>query len=99
MKGTSRNLGALDLNANYFKNLKVLNPDLLSDQQAEDIINAFDPLTNRSIDVIEDEVKREDRRNFDTVVLQSFGIDTSILDSLYETLSTAVKDRVSMKDK
>ncbi|MEP6361996.1 MAG: hypothetical protein ABJ287_06365, partial [Balneola sp.] len=62
-------------------------------------INAFDPLTNRSIDVIEDEVKREDRRNFDTVVLQSFGIDTSILDSLYETLSTAVKDRVSMKDK
>jgi hypothetical protein len=99
MRGTSRNLGALDLNANYFKSLKVLNPDLLSSEQAENIIEVFETLTNRPIDTVEKEILKEDRRNFDTVILQSFGIDTLILDSLYQTLTTAVKDRVSMKDK
>ncbi len=34
MRGTSRNLGALDLNADFLKQLRMLNPNLLSKKEA-----------------------------------------------------------------
>ena len=52
MRGTSRNLGALDLNANYFKTLRVLNPDLLSAKSIKEIKKAFQPLKSRAIKTI-----------------------------------------------
>ncbi len=58
MRGTSRNLGALDLNANYLKQLKVLNPDLLNDTQKSDILGAFKPLKHREIESIFEEVQK-----------------------------------------
>lgn len=99
MRGTSRNLGALDLNANYFKTLKVLNPELLNSRQINDIFRAFQPLKQRSILTIFEEVQMEDRKNFDRIILRSFGIEETILESLYQTLLTSVNDRVSMKDR
>lgn len=99
MRGTSRNLGALDLNANYFKNLRVLNPNLLDDAQIEEIKNAFQPLKERNILTIAEEIQRADRINFDRVVLRSFGIDETILPTLYQILSSAVNDRVTMSDR
>ncbi|MBW8050476.1 MAG: SAM-dependent DNA methyltransferase [Cytophagales bacterium] len=99
MRGTSRNLGALDLNANYFKRLKVLNPDLLSDDQVNAIKTAFESIKKRPIETIFEEIEKEDRINFDRTVLHSFGIDDSILESLYETLVSAVKERVTMKER
>ena len=99
MRGTSRNLGALDLNANYFKTLRVLNPDLLSANSIKEIKKAFQPLKARNIKTIFEEVKQVDRMNFDKTVLKAFGIDDSILKSLYQILSSAVNDRVTMKEK
>jgi len=99
MRGTSRNLGALDLNANYFKTLRVLNPDLLSASSIKEIKKAFQPLKARPIKTIFEEVKQADRMNFDKTVLKAFGIDDSILKSLYQILSSAVYDRVTMKEK
>lgn len=99
MRGTSRNLGALDLNANYFKTLRVLNPDLLSAKSIKEIKKAFQPLKSRAIKTIFEEVKQKDRMNFDKAVLKGFGIDDSILKSLYQILSAAVNDRVSMKER
>lgn len=99
MRGTSRNLGALDLNANYFKNLRVLNPNLLSEQSSLDIINAFQPLKERPIQTIAEEIQRADRIYFDTVVLRAFGIDETILPTLYQILSSAVNDRVTMSER
>lgn len=99
MRGTSRNLGALDLNANYFKTLRVLNPDLLSAKSIKEIKKAFQPLKSRAIKTIFEEVKQTDRMNFDKAVLKGFGIDDSILKSLYQILSAAVNDRVSMKER
>jgi hypothetical protein len=99
MRGTSRNLGALDLNANYFKTLRVLNPDLLSAKSIKEIKKAFQPLKSRAIKTIVEEVKQKDRMNFDKAVLKGFGIDDSILKSLYQILSAAVNDRVSMKER
>jgi hypothetical protein len=96
MRGTSRNLGALDLNANYLKQLRILNPDLLSKQQMTDILAAFQPLKRREIKSIFDEVQKQDRINFDKTILRSFRIDENLLDSIYSLLVTSVKDRVSM---
>lgn len=99
MRGTSRNLGALDLNANYFKTLRVLNPDLLSASSIKEIKKAFQPLKARIIKTIFEEVKQADRINFDKTVLKAFGVDDSILNSLYQILSSSVHDRVTMKEK
>jgi len=99
MRGTSRNLGALDLNANYFKRLKVLNPDSLNEQQNTEISEAFQPLKKRKIKTIFEEVEMEDRINFDKTILRSYGIDESILASLYQTLVSSVNDRVAMKER
>ncbi|MEI6434290.1 MAG: N-6 DNA methylase [Bacteroidota bacterium] len=99
MRGTSRNLGALDLNANYFKTLRVLNPDLVSANSVKKIKKAFQPLKARAIKTIFEEVKQTDRINFDKTVLKAFGIDDMILKSLYQILSSAVNDRVTMKEK
>jgi hypothetical protein len=99
MRGTSRNLGALDLNANYLKQLRILNPDLLSEQQKADILTAFQPLKHREIESIFDEVQKEDRINFDKTILRSFGIDENLLDSIYSLLTTSVYDRVSMQNR
>jgi len=99
MRGTARSLGALDLNANYFKSMRVLDPNLLSPRQIASIKAAFRPLKSREVENINDEVSKSDRINFDRVVLRSFGIDDTILPSLYKVLISAVNDRVSMKNR
>jgi hypothetical protein len=99
MRGTSRNLGALDLNANYLKQLRILNPDLLSEQQKTDILTAFQPLKHRKIESIFVEVQNQDRINFDKTILRSFGIDKNLLESIYSLLTSSVDDRVSMQDR
>lgn len=99
MRGTARNLGALDLNANYLKQLRVLNPDLLNERQKSEIRVAFRPLKNRPIGTIFDEVRKADRVHFDRTILRSFGINENLLDSIYSLLITSVNDRISMQNK
>jgi hypothetical protein len=99
MRGTSRNLGALDLNANYFKKLRILNPNSLTTQAKKQIKTAFQPLKARPIGTIFKELKQADRVAFDKTVLRAYAIDEKILPSLYQTLSTAVYNRVTMKEK
>lgn len=96
MRGTSRNLGALDLNANYLKELRVLNPDLLTENGRKQIKTAFQPIKKRDIKPIQQEVTEYDRRNFDSTILQAYGIDISILDGIYGLLVQSVTDRVEM---
>ncbi|MCM1517185.1 MAG: SAM-dependent methyltransferase [Pseudoflavonifractor sp.] len=97
--GTARNLGALDLNANYLKRVRLLNPELLQGKDIDAIKAAFQPLKNRAIGTIFEELKKQDRINFDKVVLRSFGISESILPSMYELLCRLARTRVSMKTK
>lgn len=99
MRGTSRNLGALDLNRSYLKQLRVLNPDLLSEDQKSNILAAFQPLKHREIESIFVEVQKEDRINFDKTILHSFGMDENLLNSIYSLLLSSVEDRISMKDR
>jgi|GEM_PF-248816 len=98
LKGTNRNLGVLDLNANYIKQLRFLNPDLISGKAKADIIDKFKVISNREILPIEEEVKREDRRKFDQAIFTAFGLPISMLSDIYELLVNSVRERVTMRD-
>jgi hypothetical protein len=97
MRGTPRHSGMLDLNADYLKQLCILNPDLLNDTQKSEILAAFQPLKQRKIKNIFEKVQEEDRINFDKTILRIFGINETLLENIYSLLNTSVNDRISMK--
>lgn len=98
--GVSRNLGALDLNADMFKSkMKILNPDLLSDEGKQRIIDAFRPVASRPVLPFREEFVRDDRRHFDEVILTEFGFDTAFVPKLYTILIQIITDRIEMKDR
>lgn len=73
--GFGRGLGVLDINANNISKSFMLNPNCLTKEQASAIVKAFQPIKNRKVFDTETELQREDRTNFDHVVLRAFGID------------------------
>lgn len=100
LNGVSRNLGALDLNADFFKTkMKMLDPNLLSEKQKESILNKFMPLSKRSIKNYDIEYQQKDRIKFDEEILKAYGFKTSILPQLYELLIETISNRVEMKNK
>lgn len=99
MRGTSRNLGALDLNADYLKQICLLNPNLLSTEHSQKIKRAFDPLKHRKINSVFEEVNDNDRIKFDQTVFECFGLDKCMLQSVYALLTSAVIDRVTLRKK
>lgn len=99
LKGTSRNLGALDLNANYLKELRLLNPELLNEESTKAILAAFDNIKNREVLPIIEEIKQPDRIKFDEVILDAFGINPGILPNLYHILQELVFDRTDLKNR
>jgi len=73
--GFGRGLGALDLRATKFeRDFKLLNFELLSDEQKQSIINAFQPIANRNRFPLEQEVEQADRMNFERVLFETFDI-------------------------
>lgn len=73
--GFGRGLGALDLRATKFeRDFKLLNFELLSYEQKQSIINAFQPIANRNRLPLEQEVEQADRINFERVLFETFDI-------------------------
>jgi hypothetical protein len=100
LNGVSRNLGALDLNADFFKTkMKILNPNLLKDKQKQDILASFASIKNRPVESYKTEFQRQDRQDFDKTILKAFSFDTKILKQLYEILTETIENRVEMKNR
>lgn len=99
LKGVSRNLGVLDLNANHLKEMRFLNPHNLSEFHKSKIIGYFRMLGKRPINSIFDEVKMKDRNDLDKAVFRAFGIPEDTLNDYYNLLTQLVKDRIEMKDR
>lgn len=98
--GISRNLGALDLNADFFKTkMKILNPNLLTKKQKDLIISKFKPLTNRIINNYNVELQSKDRIDFDKTVLKCFGYDENLIELLYSLLNDKITNRIEMKNR
>lgn len=100
LNGVSRNLGALDLNADFFKTkMKIFDPNLLTDKQKENIIAKFETLSKRQIQDYENEYKQKDRILFDEEILKAYGFKTDILPQLYSLLTETIRNRVEMKNR
>ncbi len=100
LNGISRNLGALDLNADFFKTkMKMLDPNLLTEEQKKNILEYFKPLSEREIKNYNIEYQQEDRIKFDEEILKAYGFDTDILPHLYELLTETIRNRVEMKNR
>jgi len=73
--GFGRGLGALDLSSTRMrKYLRMLNPDLLSEEQITLIKSKFIFIRDREIKNITEEFEEKDRIEFDNIVLEAFGI-------------------------
>jgi hypothetical protein len=73
--GFGRGLGALDLSATNIKNsLFMLNPALLNEEQARNILTKFNILKQRDVLPIALELEQQDRNEFDDTILEAFGI-------------------------
>jgi hypothetical protein len=100
LNGVSRNLGALDLNADFFKTkMKIFDPSLLTEKQKDNILKKFETLSKRQIQDYENEYKQKDRIAFDEEVLKAFGYKTNILPMLYSLLTETINNRVEMKNR
>lgn len=100
LNGVSRNLGALDLNADFFKTkMKIFDPGLLTTKQKESILSKFETLSKRQIQDYENEYKQKDRIAFDESILKAYGFKTGILPQLYSLLTETIRNRVEMKNR
>lgn len=100
LNGVSRNLGALDLNADFFKTkMKIFDPSLLTEKQKENILGKFETLNKRQIQDYENEYKQKDRVVFDEEILKSYGFKTDTLPQLYSILTETINNRVEMKNR
>lgn len=63
----------------------MINPRVISDSDALEIVELFNKIKNRNVMDIEDELKDSDREIFDRKVLQAVG-DEEIYDALKESL-------------
>lgn len=98
--GIPRNLGALDLNADFFKTkMKILNPNLLTKKQKDLIISKFKPLTKRKISNYNVELQSKDRIDFDKTVLKCFGYNENLIELLYSLLKDKITNRIEMKNR
>lgn len=100
LNGVSRSLGALDLNANFFKTkMKILNPALIDADSRNRILEAFIPLAERDQLDYNQEFSQPDRKNFDEVIFREFGFDIEFIPKLYELLCQTMADRIEMKNR
>ena len=84
--GFGRGLGVLDLNAGKLaRQMRILNPELLSMECRKDVLEAFKVLMKRDVAAFETEMTLPDRINFECAVAASFGF-SDILPAIRESV-------------
>jgi len=96
--GFGRGLGALDLRATKFeRDFKILNPNILSQEQKNQIVELFSPIMQRNRLPLEQELESEDRVAFENALMEIYGIY-----EYYEPIKNSLKQlyriRFAVKD-
>ena len=96
--GFGRGLGALDLRATKFeKDFKILNPNILTDEQKLQIVELFRPMMQRNRLPLEQELESADRIAFENALMEIYGIS-----EYYEPIKNSLKQlsriRFAVKD-
>lgn len=95
--GFGRGLGVLDVNKDSISKCYMLNPKLVSKENREKIIKAFEKLKARKIMKVVDELNDETRLAFEHTVLKSFGIDT-YFDKIKSSLLSMQETRATVRE-
>lgn len=95
--GFGRGLGVLDLSATNISKAYMLNPDLLSDINKEDILTKFSTLASRDIKPFIEEIEETDRQDFELAVLDAYGL-SSYYDRIKATVISLQKTRLTAKE-
>lgn len=95
--GFPRGAGALDLSKDKVKLSFMLNPALLSEHQITSIKASFQPLLQRDVKSLFEELEEDDRKNFDLTVLRSYGLET-FYENIKKSLVSLLKVRLSQKN-
>lgn len=83
--GFGRGLGVLDASSTKLKKMYMINPHLISDTDALEIVELFDKIKRRNVMDTEDELKDVDREIFDRKILKALGHD-ELYDAIKESL-------------
>ncbi len=86
-------LGALDTRAATFREMQMLNPDLVSAEDREAILTAFEPLKSRRVEEALVELDLEDRKIFDDAVLKAYGLE-NYGERIRSTLKSMLESRL-----
>lgn len=94
--GFGRGLGVLDASSTKLKNMYMINPQIISDTDALEIVELFDKIKNRSVMDTEDELKDTDREIFDRKILKAIG-HGELYDAIKESLLSMQYTRHTVK--
>lgn len=94
--GFPKGLGALDRNSTSLQEFTyVPNAEGITEEERELILEAFEPVAVRPAGTVEEEIRQDDRRRFDSIVHQITGIDVSV-DRVYQLLAQFVSARTNI---
>lgn len=94
--GFGRGQGVLDISKTRFQKIYMINPNLISKEDSDEIINLFEKIKNRDVMDVEDEFRNADREAFDKKVLRSIGHE-ELYDSIKESLLSMQHTRHCVK--
>jgi methylase of polypeptide subunit release factors len=95
--GFGRGLGVLDINKDKIAKCYMLNPKLISRENRDKIVKAFEKLKARPIMRVADELSDETRIAFEHTVLKSFGLD-NYFDKITSSLLSMIETRTTVKE-
>lgn len=94
--GFGRGLGALDISKDSISKSYMLNPALITEEQAENIISCFSSLLDRGVTDVDQDLEDAVRYEFDRSVLNAFGI-SEYYDNIVNSLKAMRKIRKAVK--
>lgn len=83
--GFGRGQGVLDISKTRFEKVYMINPNIISEEDANEIIELFQKLKSRNVLNVQEELEMKDREEFDRKVLHSIGCE-----HLYEKIKESI---------
>ena len=81
-----------DVDVNVVQKTLIIDPKLLKPRWSQ-LEKIYTSLKNREQGTIFEEIKMEDKRELDTIILETLGLNTSDVDELYEAAISYVRNR------
>ncbi|MBU9726886.1 Eco57I restriction-modification methylase domain-containing protein [Diplocloster modestus] len=94
--GFGRGQGVLDISKTGFQKISMINPNLISKEDAAEIIVLFSKIKNRNVMELQVELEDKDRQAFDKKVLQAIGHE-EVYDLIKESLLSMQHTRHCVK--